>query len=147
MHFNLKEDVNPKSKRLERLFFAHPDAVKLWKQHPDIILMDCTYKTNRFRMPLLNICVVAGNKKTIQVALCFLSGEKEVSYEWAMKCLRETYGEVWYIPPNLYSYRPGKGSYERSRSYIPKLSSSTLHMACQYEHSYKLLEAFPKRSA
>jgi hypothetical protein len=89
MHFNPKEDVNPKRKRLEQLFFAHLDAVELWKQHPDIILMDCTYKTNRFRMPLLNICVVAGNKKTIQVALCFLSGEKEVSYEWAMKCLRE----------------------------------------------------------
>jgi hypothetical protein len=51
--------------------------------------MDCTYKTNRFRMPLLNICAVIGNKKTIQIALCFLSGEKEVSYEWAMKCLWE----------------------------------------------------------
>jgi hypothetical protein len=51
--------------------------------------MDCTYKTNRFRMPLLNICAVTGNKKTIQIALCFLSGEKEPSYKWAMKCVRE----------------------------------------------------------
>jgi hypothetical protein len=51
--------------------------------------MDCTYKTNRFRMPLLNICAVTGNKKTIQIALCFLSGEKEASYDWAIKCLRE----------------------------------------------------------
>jgi hypothetical protein len=40
-------------------------------------------------MPLLNICAVTGNKKTIQIALCFLSGEKEASYKWAIKCLRE----------------------------------------------------------
>ena len=49
-------------------------------QHPDIILIDYTYKTNRFRMPLLNFCAVTGNRKTIQVALYFLSGEKEVDY-------------------------------------------------------------------
>jgi hypothetical protein len=35
-------------------------------------------------MPLLNICAVTGDRKTIQVALCFLSGEKEVDYDWAM---------------------------------------------------------------
>ena len=87
MDFNPREDVNPESKRLERIFFAHPEAVELWKQHPDVILMDCTYKTNRFRMPLLNICVVTGSKRTIQIALCFLSGEKEGSYQWAMECL------------------------------------------------------------
>jgi hypothetical protein len=94
LNYSPAEDVNHKTKKLERLFFAHPDAVKLWKQHPDIILMDCTYKTNRFRMPLLNICAVTGNKKTIQIALCFLSGEKEISYEWALKCLRELMEEL-----------------------------------------------------
>jgi hypothetical protein len=35
-------------------------------------------------MPLLNFCSVTGNKKTIQTALSFLSGEKEEDYEWAM---------------------------------------------------------------
>ncbi len=51
--------------------------------------MDYSYKINWFRMLLLNICAVTGNKKTIQIALCFLRGEKEVSYEWAMKCLQD----------------------------------------------------------
>jgi hypothetical protein len=40
-------------------------------------------------MPLLNICAVTGNKKTIQVGLCFLSGEKERNYAWAMAAFRE----------------------------------------------------------
>ena len=40
-------------------------------------------------MPLLNICTVTGNKKTIQVGLCFLSGEKEGNYAWAMIAFRK----------------------------------------------------------
>ena len=40
-------------------------------------------------MPLLNLCGVTGNKKTIQTALCFLSGEKKEDYEWAMTQFKE----------------------------------------------------------
>jgi hypothetical protein len=49
------------------------------------LLLDCTYKTNRFNMPLLNICGVTGNNKTPQFALCFLSSEKEEDYQWALQ--------------------------------------------------------------
>ena len=37
------------------LFIAHPDSMKLAKQFPTLLLMDCTYKTNKFHMPLLHI--------------------------------------------------------------------------------------------
>jgi hypothetical protein len=84
MGFSPHTYTNPKTNRLERLFFAHPDAVELYKKHPEVVLLDCTYKTNRFRMPLLNMCAVTGNRKTIQVVLCFLSGEKTEDYDWAM---------------------------------------------------------------
>ena len=39
--------------------------------------MDSTYKTNRFGMPLFNICGVTNDRLAFQVASCFLSGEKE----------------------------------------------------------------------
>ena len=93
MGFSPKTYINPKTKRLERLFFAYPDAVKLYKQHPDIVLLDCTYKTNRFRMPLLNICSVMGNRKTAQTALCFLSSEKELDYIWAIGYFQDLMSE------------------------------------------------------
>ena len=51
--------------------------------------MDCTYKTNRFNMPLLNIRGVTGNDKTPQFSLCFLSGEKEEDYLCALTQLRQ----------------------------------------------------------
>jgi len=81
---NFDETTN----KVTRLFYMHPTAIKHWKTNPDCLLLDCTYKTNRFNMPLLNICGVTGNNKTPQFALCFLSGEKEEDYQWALGQLR-----------------------------------------------------------
>jgi hypothetical protein len=80
-------DIDPASNKVTRLFYIHPTAIELWKKHPDCLLLDCTYKTNRFNMPLLNVCRVTGKNKTPQLALCFLSGEKNVNYKWALKQL------------------------------------------------------------
>ncbi|CAG8843707.1 6295_t:CDS:2, partial [Racocetra persica] len=49
------------------LFFAHNESISLTRQYSTVILMDCTYKTNRFKMPLLNIV-----------------GEEEKDYKWAL---------------------------------------------------------------
>jgi hypothetical protein len=65
-------DFNETTNKVTRLFYIHPTAIKIWKANPDCLLLDCTYKTNRFNMPLLNICGVTGNTKTPQFALCFL---------------------------------------------------------------------------
>ncbi|XP_028081087.1 uncharacterized protein LOC114282577 [Camellia sinensis] len=37
------------------LFFAHPTSLKLLHAFLKVLLMDCTYKTNRYRFPLLQI--------------------------------------------------------------------------------------------
>jgi hypothetical protein len=41
--------------RLTHLFIASKACLAYAKKHPDILIMDSTYKTNRFEMPLLNI--------------------------------------------------------------------------------------------
>lgn len=41
--------------RLRNLFWAHPESTNLYKLHPDVLIFDCTYKTNKYEMPLLNI--------------------------------------------------------------------------------------------
>ena len=42
--------------RLTRIFFSHLESLARWKRSPDILLLDCTYRTNRFNIPLLNTC-------------------------------------------------------------------------------------------
>ena len=44
-------------------------------------------------MPLLNICAITGNNMVIQVGLAFLSGEKEVDYNWAIDYIRDLMAE------------------------------------------------------
>ncbi|KAI9919179.1 hypothetical protein PsorP6_011351 [Peronosclerospora sorghi] len=43
------------SGRIEWLFFAHPESVALPKRLSSVVLLDNTYKTNRFRMPLFHV--------------------------------------------------------------------------------------------
>ena len=49
--------------------------------------MDCTYKTNRFHMPLLDILGSTGLNHTFFTAFVFLSGETEEDYTAALKML------------------------------------------------------------
>lgn len=55
---------------------------------PDVIMMDCTCRTNRFNMPLLNIVGVTGMNTTIHIAQVFIRGEKECDYTWAATQLK-----------------------------------------------------------
>ncbi|KAI0996834.1 hypothetical protein K3495_g11350 [Podosphaera aphanis] len=75
--------------RVTRLFFTHPECIKLLKEHPDIILLDCTYQTTRFSMPMVNICGSSGGNKIPQFAIGFLSGEKKDDYVWIMNYFYE----------------------------------------------------------
>ncbi|KAG5976303.1 hypothetical protein E4U58_005108, partial [Claviceps cyperi] len=51
-----------------RLFTADRKMLPLLKPCYEILLFDCTYKTNKFKMPLLNIVAASAMNSTIQVA-------------------------------------------------------------------------------
>jgi hypothetical protein len=74
--------------RVTHLFFAHPMSVEMLVQYPEVLLLDCTYQTNRFKMPLLNIIGISSVNLPFFVAFCFLAKEEEDDYTWAMKQLR-----------------------------------------------------------
>ena len=40
--------------RVEALFIACPSSIKHLQNNQDVILVDNTYSTNRFNMPLMN---------------------------------------------------------------------------------------------
>jgi hypothetical protein len=73
------------------LFFAHPESVTLANQYNHVVVMDCTYKTNRFRMPLLHIIGMTSFNTTFTVGFCFLAMERFENYMWAMSKL----SKVW----------------------------------------------------
>lgn len=77
--------------RVTAVLFAHPESLTYLKSYPDILILDCTYKTNKYRMPLLDIVGVDACQRSFCIAFAFLSGEEEKDYIWALDRLRSMY--------------------------------------------------------
>jgi hypothetical protein len=77
--------------RLTAIFFAHPDSVAYLQCNPDVLLLDCTYKTNKYEMPLLDMVGVDSCQRSFCIAFAFLSGESAEDYSWALQHLRTLY--------------------------------------------------------
>ncbi|MBE3041773.1 hypothetical protein IMZ48_04175 [Candidatus Bathyarchaeota archaeon] len=75
--FREKRDKNG---HIERLFIAPRQHTELIRQASDILMLDTTYKTNRFRMPLFNICGISQQRQPFQIASVFLEGESEARF-------------------------------------------------------------------
>jgi hypothetical protein len=47
--------INILENRIRHLFIAYPQSIQLAQTNQDVILVDNTYKTNKFDMPLLHM--------------------------------------------------------------------------------------------
>ena len=75
---------------LRDLFFAHQKSLEMWLAFPHVMLMDATYNTIRYDMPLLEIVGVAPTNQTFCIAFVYLHKETESDYTWALECLKST---------------------------------------------------------
>jgi MULE transposase domain len=76
---------------ITHLFFAHPKSIETLNLFPDLILLDCTYKTNKFKLPLLNIVGSTCLNTTFYIAFCFLKYEDTESYIWVLSNIKSLY--------------------------------------------------------
>ena len=67
------------------LFWCHPDAVKLCNTCHLVFLIDSTYKTNRYRLPLLDIVGVTPTGMTFSAGFAYLEGERVNNLVWALE--------------------------------------------------------------
>ncbi|KAH1239076.1 Protein FAR1-RELATED SEQUENCE 6 [Glycine max] len=67
------------------LFWCHPDAVKLCNTCHLVFLIDNTYKTNRYRLPLLDIVGVTPTGMTFSAGFAYLEGERVNNLVWALE--------------------------------------------------------------
>jgi hypothetical protein len=76
------------------LFIANPVSVVLAQNYNKVLLMDCMYKTNKYKMPLLNIVGLSSFNKTFFVGFCFMKEELEPDYQWALERVKNIYTGV-----------------------------------------------------
>src|SRR5437868_6816740 len=69
---------------VERLLFAFRQSINLAMRYNSVVLMDSTYKTNRFRMPLFHIVGRTGVNKTFSIGFVFLQAETQENYCWTL---------------------------------------------------------------
>lgn len=74
--------------RPKYLFWTYEPTTLRCADYPDVIVLDCTYKTNVHNMPLLNIVIVTSMNTVLPLAQCWLAGEKEEDFTWALATLQ-----------------------------------------------------------
>jgi MULE transposase domain len=82
---------DPANQRLKGLFIACPESITYLQSHHDVVLIDNTYSTNRFDMPLMDIIGVDHNSISFFIAFAFLPDQSEGSYRWALANLKDLF--------------------------------------------------------
>ncbi|XP_074299634.1 uncharacterized protein LOC141630777 [Silene latifolia] len=75
------------SKELTHIFMAHPEAIKLFRAYPYVVLMDSTYKTNIYRNPLIEMVGVTPMGSSFLIACAMIPTESDVNYKWLLRKL------------------------------------------------------------
>ena len=73
------------------IFWCHPDAVKLCNACNLVFLIDSTYKTNRYKLPLLDFVGVTPTGMTFSASFAYLEGERLNNVVWALGRFRDIF--------------------------------------------------------
>ncbi|XP_057425864.1 uncharacterized protein LOC130719248 [Lotus japonicus] len=86
------------SSEIRDLFLAHPDAVRLFNTFSHVVIMDCTYKTNRYQIPLLEMVGLTSTGLTFSIAFCYIVREHTIDYVWALECMKSLIADDARLP-------------------------------------------------
>ncbi|XP_060969793.1 protein FAR1-RELATED SEQUENCE 6-like [Cannabis sativa] len=121
------------------IFWAHPFGVDLLHIFPHVLVMDCTYKTNRYRLPLLEIVGVTSTEYTFSIAFVFLNSEQEDNYTWALDRLKTMMG-IDFLPNVIVTDRE-----LALINAIEKVFPAAKHLLCRYHISNNVLTKCRKK--
>ncbi|XP_012837783.1 PREDICTED: protein FAR1-RELATED SEQUENCE 5-like [Erythranthe guttata] len=132
-HNYLEDHRSNEDGEVTDLFWSNPTCLALGRSFPYVLLMDCTYKTNRYGFPLLEMVGVTSTNKTFSIAFAYLQFEKADNYEWALRTLVEKMGG---------SHSPNCIITERDLALIKAIALVYLtshHLLCRWHVSKNIL--------
>ena len=80
----------PNSNQVHDLLLINPTSMTIWRAFPHVLILDPTYKTNRYHLPLLEIVGLTSTNKTFCIAFAFIQNEMTDNFQWVLGCLRQT---------------------------------------------------------
>jgi len=90
---------------VQDLFWTHPNSVKLLNSFHIVLMMDSTYKTNRYKLPLLEIVGVTSTELTFSITFILVEAECENNFVWALERLKGLFTRVDSYPKVIVSDR------------------------------------------
>lgn len=73
--------------KIELLALTHPATLLLANKYNRVFILDCTYKTNRYQMPFLEVIGITPTNQSFLFAVCFIQNEQTEGYQWALETL------------------------------------------------------------
>ena len=83
------------------LFFVDKNIINTLRKNSEVLVMDCTYKTNRFNMPLLDIVGHTAIGTTFYIGFAFVDREKENRYTWVLDQLKSLFRSLGIRDPSV----------------------------------------------
>ena len=62
--------------------------------HDEVLILDCIYKTNRYKMSLAILTGVTGLNTSYYAGKCFMKDETETDYNWLMSTIKDLYKKL-----------------------------------------------------
>ncbi|KAJ5243941.1 hypothetical protein N7489_004037 [Penicillium chrysogenum] len=118
------------------LFCMHKTSIAMLQMNPWVISIDCTYKTNRYGLPLLDIVGFAATGSTFHIGFCFMRDEKDDSYEVMLSCLAEVYESLGLTPPRTILTDKEKALMNAIKTVFPE----TKNMLCIWHINMNILK-------
>ncbi|XP_058768856.1 protein FAR1-RELATED SEQUENCE 4-like [Vicia villosa] len=80
------------------IFWTHQESIKLFNTFSNVLIIDLTYKTNKYRLPLLETVGMTSKDKTFSVGFAFLECEKEDNFTWALRICKTLLVDPYNMP-------------------------------------------------
>ncbi|XP_074266731.1 protein FAR1-RELATED SEQUENCE 5-like [Silene latifolia] len=91
--------TDQETEELTHMFMGHPEAVKMFRSYYYVVLIDSTYKTNLYRLPLVEMVGVTPVGKSFVIAYALVTHESEDGYRWVLQKLKVILNDA--VQPNV----------------------------------------------
>ncbi|KAK9665414.1 hypothetical protein RND81_14G111200 [Saponaria officinalis] len=128
-------EINPDTHELTHVFMPHPEAVKLFRAYPHVVLIDSTYKTETYNMALVEVVGVTPAGSSFLIACVLIPSESEEGYTWLLRKLMDIL-ECTEASPSVFVTERELGLLRALRTLFP----DTPHLLCRW-HMNRAIES------
>lgn len=136
-NFFVESMLNGYNESLCKLFFASPTMQYNYNLFGDIILIDATYNTNIYKVPLVVITGIGCDGRNLVFGMAFVNDETLETYEWIFKAFLSAHKK----PPNLI-VSDGDPAICSTIASLCKDHPETNHFICQWHLKRNLKRHF-----